>query len=268
LGNALRVSPYCLGLCGHPDVVTRAIEMEINFFFISTDLHYPLYEPLRQGLRRFLRKRPSSRDNIVVAAVSYVENPLCFAASIPELLISMPELENIDLAIAGACNHATFEGRLPVLRAMRDHSVPPVRSIGATFHNRPAALLALCHGTVDVGFIRYNASHPGAREDLFPFLPKSNRSLLYNFTNSVGYVNNTRWDQLDLAKRGYYRPARDDYYRFVLSRPEISGMLMAARSPKDLERISRAVTSGPVTRDEADYLVDLAALAEGRATLS
>ena len=50
LGNGLEISPFCLGLVGDEDVVPAAFEAGINFFFISADMHWPVYEQTRRGL--------------------------------------------------------------------------------------------------------------------------------------------------------------------------------------------------------------------------
>src|SRR5215469_14434904 len=49
--EGLSVSPFCLGMVRSPDAVSAAFDAGINFFFLSADMHWPLYEPLRLGLR-------------------------------------------------------------------------------------------------------------------------------------------------------------------------------------------------------------------------
>lgn len=267
MGQGLSVSPYCLGLVGHEDTVQEAFRMGINFFFLPTDLHFPLYHRSREGLRKLLNARPSLRNDIVVAAVSYMEDPRAFGSSIPELLISIPGLERIDVAVAGASYHTTFHARLPVLRAFREDREQPVSATGASFHCRQTALVAILQELVDVAYIRYNAAHPGARTDLLPYVRKRRRTLVFNFLNSAGYVSDEKWNELELGSRGYQRPERHDHYRFVLSQPGIDGILCAAATPAELARIDRAITAGPMSRDEAGYLETLALLADGRARL-
>jgi hypothetical protein len=75
LGNGLQVSPFCLGLVGDPDVVPAAFEAGINFFFISADMHWPVYEQTRRGLAKLLRDKPEARDQIVLGLVAYVTQP-------------------------------------------------------------------------------------------------------------------------------------------------------------------------------------------------
>jgi hypothetical protein len=58
-----------------------------------------------------------------------------------------------------------------------------------------------------------------------------------------------------------------DHYRFVLTAPEVDGILCSPLSPDEVRGIARALAEGPLTEEEQAYLVDLAALADGRATL-
>ena len=61
LGDGLLVSPVCLGAVPSPKVVPAAWEAGINFFFVTADMHWPMYEPLRRGLES-LFKKPGVRD--------------------------------------------------------------------------------------------------------------------------------------------------------------------------------------------------------------
>jgi len=75
LRDGLEVSPVCVGIVGDPDVVPAAFEAGINFFFVTADMHWPLYEGVREGLRRLLKSNPAARDSLVVGVVAYVTQP-------------------------------------------------------------------------------------------------------------------------------------------------------------------------------------------------
>ena len=47
----LKVSPFCLGMVDDWQAIPAAYEMGINFFFVTTDMHWPLYEASRKGLK-------------------------------------------------------------------------------------------------------------------------------------------------------------------------------------------------------------------------
>ena len=67
----MRVSPICVGAVDDPRTVEAAFEAGINFFFVTTDMHWPVYEATRRGLRALFRARPGVRDAVVGAGVCY-----------------------------------------------------------------------------------------------------------------------------------------------------------------------------------------------------
>jgi hypothetical protein len=266
--GGLRVSPICVGWVGRPAVVSEAYDAGINFFFLTADMHWPLYEATRRGLRDLLRRGRGIRQRIVVGVVSYVAQPEFCHVPFREVVGAVPGLDTIDLTIVGGVYSGDFLVRLAQYQKHRlpdggPHHVPGVKATGATFHDRAAALLALNHGLVDVAFCRYNADHPGAEQEIFPHLARRPRTLLFNFNTTRGYVPDLRWKELGLTG-DHWHPSITDYYRFALRQPEINGILCGLRSARELAALGSALAAGGVTDDEAAYMRDLADLAAGR----
>jgi hypothetical protein len=254
-GSGLTVSPLCLGLVPLPDIVPAAFDAGVNFFFLTADLHWPLYEGLRRGLELLLARAPSVRDQIVVGVVSYLDQPLFQYLQFNEVLDAVPGLARIDLAIAGAVPGApNFNERYSPLHAARATGRWGVRATGASFHDRPTALACLNSDVIDVGFIRYNASHPGARRDLLPYLKGPRESRVFNFTTMLGRVLPQQFAQLGLNGRSWL-PAPTDYYRFVLSNPGIDGLLCAPRTVAELGELLACLHKPPLTAEEEEYVV-------------
>ena len=278
LGNqGLRVSPYCLGLVHSAETVAATFEAGINFFFITTDMHWPVYEASRRGVRDLLARGPAIRDQIVVAAVCYQTWPIFCHVPFQELLHEMPGLERLDVLIAGAVYGDEQGKRFPVYEGHREAGFLGARAIGMTFHDRSAALAAIHDRRVDIAFIRYNPYHPGAATDLFPHLPSSSpgngrsrgrggaRMLLFNFKSTSGYVPPPAMEAMGLHHSVYWHPKITDHYRFVLSRPEIDGVLLALKTPEELQGVAEALDRGPLTEEEQAYLRDVALVARGEA---
>lgn len=263
--SSLSVSPFCLGWVEDPDTVLAAFDLGINFFFLPSDYHLPLYRHSIEGLRRLLARGADVRDRIVVAGVGYIENPAFFSSTLQELLWAAPELARLDVGLAGAVTAANA-GRLGQLRAMRERGELEVAATGGSFHSREAARAAIGAGDLDVAFVRYNPLHPGAREDLFPFVDAARRAKVYNFASSFGHVDDAAWDRLGLG-RELWKPKLSDLYRFALTRPEIDGLLIAPKVPAHVARVVEAVEAGPLSPDEEEHMIDLALLAAGAATL-
>jgi hypothetical protein len=264
--TGLRASPFCLGMVSSDDTACAAFDAGINFFFLSADLHWPAYELARRGLEKLLARGPAIRDQVVVAVVSYMTQPEFCAGALHEGLAAVSGLETIDLAIIGGAYSHEFLTRVHVYDQIRRYGNLGIKALGTTFHDRMAALLALNHNIVDVAFIRYNPIHSGASVDLFPHLTKPTATLLYNFKSTNGFLPTERYAELGLND-DHWQPEITDYYRFALTRPEISGLLCSPATPQQVKALSRALEQGPLDEVEEQYLLDLASLDEGGAVL-
>ena len=267
LGRAgFRVSPFCLGQVQVPAAILAAFDVGINFFFVTADMHWPLYEALRQGLAQLFRRRRGIRDEIVVAAVAYATQPEFSWAPFEEVVAAVPGLKRVDVTVAGGAYGYELPRRLPQYREHRRTRYAGARAIGASFHDRIAAREAVKKSSVDVAFVRYNAGHPGARRDIFPHLTLRHRTLLYGFTNTGGFVPRPRFRRLGLTDDLWF-PSVTDHYRFALTPPQVNGILCSPSTPREVEALCRAVEKGPLDAEEEKYLVDLASLDQGRAEL-
>lgn len=267
LGEAgLRVSPFCLGMVRSEDTASAAFDAGINFFFLSSDLHWPMYETARRGLEKLLARGHAIREQVVVALVSYVTQPEFCAGALEEGLGAVSGLKFTDVAIIGGAYSDEFLTRLNVYRYIREKGNLGNKATGTTFHDRMAALLATDHNLVDIAFIRYNPIHTGANLDLFPYLKQPTSTLLYNFKSTLGFVAPARYAALGLDD-DYWRPKITDYYRFALTRPEIDGLLCSPSTPEEVEALAGALEEGPLNEEEEKYLIDLATLDQGRGVL-
>ena len=247
-------------MTGSPSTLCAAFDQGINFFFLSADMHWPLYESARRGLRKLLERGRGIRDQVVVGAVSYVAAPEFCSAPFRELLDAVPGLERLDLLITGGAYASDFYPRLmPYQQHLRAGNFG-ARALGTTFHERPAAPLAIARELIDIAFIRYNAAHPGASEDLFPFLSASSSTLVYNFKSALPELTPARMEALGVG-RDYWRPTVADHYRFVLTQPQLDGVLCALQTPRQVQALARALEQGPLDDEEQEHLLHLAALA-------
>ena len=259
--SGLKVSPFCLGMTASPDSVVAAYEAGINFFFVTADLHWPLYEGIRHGLRKLLDGNPARRDEIVVGVVSYMEDPLFSTLQFHEVIAEVPGLERVDLMIAGAVsNENSLYSRANSLQSARARRHNGSSAIGATFHQRPLALVADHRALLDISYIRYNSGHPGARRDLFPYLLPARDGLVFNFKSVLSKVTEEMFQSFRLPSN-YWLPDVCDYYRFVLSRPEIDGILCSPMSASDVRGMVAALDKAPLTHDEQEYMIWLSSLA-------
>jgi hypothetical protein len=264
--SGLRVSPFCLGVVEAPEAIAAAYDAGINFFFLTADMHWPIYRATREGLRLLFERGGGIRDDVVVGVVSYVTQPeFCYAPYI-EVLGEVPGLERVDLTIIGGAYAAEFPTRRTVYAQHRLGQIPGARALGCTFHERSASVAALNEGTIDVGFVRYNAIHRGAEVDVFPRLSPDRRSLCYNFKSTIGNGTNADWARLGLGA-DYWRPHATDAYRYVLRRPEVDGVLCGLPTARAVSDLATAIARGPLDEEEIEYMSDLGHLLAQRAKL-
>ncbi len=255
--TGLSVSPLCLGITGDERTVLAAYEMGVNFFFLSADLHWPLYEYTRRGLSRLFMENRAAREQVVVGVVSYLSQPLFEALQFHEVVDAVAGLRWVDLLLAGAVsgNHDCAP-RLVSLATARARGHVGARTIGATFHSRRHALLSLNSGSIDLGYLRYNPRHPGALMDVFPYLQRPPRSLAFGFKSTMFHVQGALIPRLGLNAY-QWRPTITDHYRFALSSRHLQGVLASPMRPTELVEIHDALASGALWPEEQQYMIQL-----------
>jgi hypothetical protein len=255
--SGLAVSPFCLGMSSAASV-EHAFALGINFFFVSTDMHWPLYEGVREGLRRLLANGVP-RDAFVVAGTTYMVQREFMRVPFDEVLDAVPGLGRIDVLVSGGTYAADYPGRREVLAGLRDGGTIGARALGASFHDRGAVVDAVSAGGLDLAFIRYNPIHIGARQRIFPALPVDRTTRIFNFKSTVGVREVERLRAADPALDVWF-PEPADYYRFALARPQIDGVLCAMDEPDHLDLLVDALAE-PLAPEEEEHMIELAARA-------
>lgn len=255
----LEVSPLCVGMVNDPDTVIAAWDAGINFFFLTADMHWPLYEGLRQGLKRLAKARPAALDEAVIACTAYVAQPEFLKVPYQEALDSIAPFQKLDLLIAGGSYTPDVAPRLKVLKGNVDSKWVNAKAIGMSAHDRAAAVTVINDDSADLVFVRYNAQHPGARFDLFPHLKPARTTRIFNFKSTYGYQPAAEFHKMGVDPELWF-PARTDYYRFVMCRPELDGILCAPTTPAEVEGAVAAYELGPLPQDEEEHLLALAKL--------
>jgi hypothetical protein len=257
--SGLMVSPICLGHTS-AETVIAAFDAGINFFFVSADAHWPFYAGVRTGLEKLLRDKIAKRSQIVLAIVSYLDNPLFHQTGVfGEVLNAIPASESADVLIAGATTSRNFD-RIDTLKKLRAAGRFGSRAIGASFHDRASALTACNEGSLDISYIRYNTDHTGASADLLPHLKPNSSTLVFNFKSAMFPVKDHEFALLPESDRKWL-PDICDHYRFVLSHPRIDGVLCSPQSPDELSDLVGALDRKPLDLDEQEYMIRLSSLA-------
>jgi len=269
--SGLEVSPICVGMTEDPRTIPAAFEAGINFFFVTADMHWPLYEQTRRGLAQLLDGHPDAREAIVVGVVSYVAQPEFLWMPFEEVLDELPQLGRLDVTIAGGAYGHEIDQRLTTYARHRTVGHAGVRAIGASFHDRQAAHRVIAQGGLDIAFVRYNPRHPKARDDLFPHVGTravGRRTLVFNFKSTVGHIGSEEQYAAFGIAPDYWRPHPTDYYRFALGEPALDGILCSPPGPDAVRELVDALASGPLDEEDQQYLLDLGELQRGTAKVT
>lgn len=253
----LAVSPLCVGIVDDPDTILRAYDLGVNAFFVTCDMHWPLYEPTRQGLTRLFARGGKVRDDVVVFGCAYVTQPEFGVMPYREVVMSTPGLERLDVLVAGGAYAADATGRAERLRKLVGDGFVGARAVAVTFHERAAAAAMVDSPLLDALFVRYNAVHPGAFFDFFPSVPAKRKNLVFNFKSTLGYVSEEAAKTAGIPD-DVWLPSAADHYRFVLTRPEFDGVLCAPRTPTEMTGIVEALAEGPFNAEDENHFIALA----------
>jgi hypothetical protein len=255
-------------MVGEPAVVGAAFDAVVNFFLVSADMHWPLYEQTRRGLAELLARGGTIRNQVVVAGVCYPTQPEFCSMPFEELVVAIPGLTSLDVLVAGGAYGWEFGRRQVVYAEHRECGYLGNRAVGASFHDRKAAVGAVQGRHVYIAYIRYNPGHAGARRDVFPDLTARPRPLVFGFKSTFGYTPPARMTEFGLPAPEFWHPAVADHYRFALTPPEMDGLLISLRKPGEVSAGAAALEQGPLTEEEEGYLTDVAGVAQGKARVA
>jgi aryl-alcohol dehydrogenase-like predicted oxidoreductase len=237
----LRMSPIGLGSSygvGGADL-ERAFERGINFFFWGLRRR----SDFGQGLKRLAAK---DRSKIIVAAQSYTRMASLMRPSLERVLRSLA-VDHVDLLGLG------WWDDLPPPRIMdaayRLVSEGKVKHLLLSSHHRPSFAPMMQNLELGGIMVRYNAAHPGAEKEVFPYVASDGPGVL-SFTA-------TRWGSLldaKLVPEGETVPRASDCYRFVLSNPSVHATLAGPANGAELDEAMAALDRGPLSEEEMAWM--------------
>ncbi len=211
-------------------------EYGVNYMYWSL----PRKGPMKQAL---LRLAPKHRSELVIALQSY-DHVGFLARNTFERHLRALKLDYADVLILGWFNSGPPRRVLDAALALKAEG--KVRALAMSGHHRPhfATLAQQPDNPIDIFMIRYNAAHPGAERDVFPFLPKENRPGVYTYTT-------TSWGQLLNQKQAGEQPMTStDCYRFALANPNVDMCLCGPSSMEEMDAALKTLDSPAPTAEE------------------
>jgi len=136
-----------------------------------------------------------------------------------------------------------------------------IRAIGVSIHDRQHAGRLALNSEIDLFMIRYNAKHPGAEQDIFPYLAKRNPAI-------VSYTA-LAWQQLTRPLKGVEMPplTPELCYRFALTNPHVHLVLTGPGNRDQLKQNFVALRQGPLKPEELSWVREYGRLVKNRKKL-
>jgi aryl-alcohol dehydrogenase-like predicted oxidoreductase len=215
--------------------VERAFERGIDLFFFGSRRR----AGFAQGVRQIAKQ---NRERMTIAVQSFTRMAFLMPWSLDRALKALGT-DYVDLLCLG-----WWDGLPPqriLDKALELRARGKVKHLMISCHDRPKFAHLVATGVFDAIMVRYNAAHPGAEREVFPYVCDLDPGVL-SFTA-------TRWGTLvDPAKTpaGEKTPSAADCYRFVLSNGHVHATLTGPRDGRELDAGLKALELGPM--DEAE----------------
>jgi aryl-alcohol dehydrogenase-like predicted oxidoreductase len=217
-------------------------EYGINYHFMSN----PRNKIMETGLKNLASK---NREKLVIAIQSYDHSGLFISRSVDGALKDLG-IDYADILILGWHNSIPWNYTISECEKLKKSG--KIRFLGMSGHNRTTfgKLAQDPNSPIDVFMTRYNAVHPGAEQDIFPYIKSDSRPGITTYTA-------TAWRKLlkpGNMPQGESPVSAADCYRFVLSNPSVDVCLMALSSEKEMDENLSALAKGPLSDMEMNRI--------------
>ena len=225
--------------------VERAFYRGLNLFYWGA-LRAPVFprsSDFGQALKRVAHR---DREKVVTVIQSYARSPHRMTGSIEKGLREL-RLDYTDVLLLGWWNLLPPERLLDAAAKLVQQD--RARYIMVSCHNRPTFPVLVRDPRLSLLMIRYNAAHPGAERDVFPYMATERPGIVAYTTTSWGQLLNRA-----LVPAGECVPTAADCYRFALSSPYVDACFTGAKTGAELDGAMRALDLGPMNDEELAWM--------------
>lgn len=245
---------FRMGLAGNygidSDAIRWAADQGVNYWLWGTG-----FKKVTDGIRQVIQR---DRDKHIVAMLGWGFFGWQIRKSVEKALrkLNTDYLDSFKMGWLGKTSAYT-NSTVDALLQLKEEG--KIKSIGISIHDRKRAGEMALDSEIDLFMIRYNAKHPGAEQDIFPYLEKRNPAI-------VGYTA-VAWGQLikPLKKAAMPPwPGQDKIqvppltpelcYRFVLSNPHVHVVLTGPKTLAQLKQNLEIMQKGPLPPDELEWV--------------
>lgn len=143
-----------------------------------------------------------------------------------------------------------------------------IKAIGTSIHDRKRAGRLVRDSVIDLFMIRYNAKHPGAEKDIFPFLANRNPAVVSYTALAWGQLIRplpatpmTAWPG---TEKDVPPLTPQLCYRFVLSNPQVHLVLTGPKNRMQLQQNLEALQQGMLSENELEWIRQYGRLVRAR----
>ncbi len=247
--SGILVSPIGLGssygLSGRD--VERAFDRGVSFFLWGARRRASFGAGLRQLAK-------GHREDVAIAIQTYTRVASLMDWSVDRALRSL-ETDYVDLLTLSYWNGPIPERILDAALRLRESG--KVRNIMASGHHRPSFARFLGATAVDSIMVRYNAAHPGAERDVWPFVERAANTDPSGRRPGVVTFTATRWGTLldrRLLPPNEPAPRASDCYRFALTSPFVNVTLAGPKDARELDEAIATIERGPMNAEELAWM--------------
>jgi len=216
----------------------KAFDAGVNYFFWGS-----VRSPAMATAIRHIAH--TQRDDLVVVVQSYARS-LLVRRSLEKGLKKLG-LDSADILLLGWHDEPPSERLMDAVEELRTRGL--FKCLGVSSHHRPLFQTLADDIRFGVFHLRYNAAHPGAETDVFPYLGSDSPGIV-SFTN-------TRWGDLLKQKNmpmGCTAPSATDCYRFALSNPYVHVATCGPKSDEEMDIALKAIDLGSMEPDEMERM--------------
>lgn len=238
--TGLAVLPLGLGSSYGPDEksIARAFERGLNFVLWGLRRRGAYAAAIRHA-------SPATREKLVIAVQSYSRLGTLVRPSV-ELALRRLKLERVAILCLGWWNGPPPPRVVEAALRLRDEG--KVGHLMVSCHHRPTFAELAADPAFGAYMVRYNAAHPGAEREVFPFLPTPRQGIVSFTATRWGTLLDPRFAGDDPV------PRASDCYRFALTNPSVDVVLTGPKDRAELDEAFAALDRGPMTAGELAWI--------------
>lgn len=223
------------------------------------------FKKVTHGIKNVIKR---DREKHVIAMLGWGVFAWQVRKSVENALRTL-NTDHLDVFKLGWLGRTSFhtQGIIDTLLKLKQEG--KIRAIGTSIHDRKRAGKLALDSEIDLFMIRYNAKHPGAEQDIFPYLSSRNPAL-------VSYTA-LAWGQLTRPLKKIAMPPWPNQehinippltpeicYRFILSNPHVHVVLTGPKNREQLQQNLQAIEQGPLNQEELDWVRQYGKLVRAR----